>query len=362
MEFTSDEEAKKRKNIRFAPKDVELVLMQPKLDTKGLDYFGIDPNAAVGGSGDLSLSLQLPIDRSLKASDDHKSSTGHIDLFGMSETRKSLIPNSKGKGGIKGHAFGIGAFEEEDNDIYAVESVQKYDFTLGGEEKDPMHGWTAPKSKKSRNPNADQVNSLLMQVSKIQILPGFTPASESVAANKQTYKNHPVPSGFKPFHVFTSTRKKPLTNLDGKSVQVTLPIEVRSALLGENLKTGTERVWSTNQPKPSRWGTKTPSASGASDETNNPTQSSSANAFVTEPTSESRTESATASGSAPASKPSFLPSFVPTTEDTSSQSTLMKSPIMSTSQLTSASFSPFSYDSSKNNRSVLSLSFCPLQL
>ena len=50
--------------------------------------------------------------------------------------------------GISLQAFGVGAFEIEDEDIYGVESMANYDTVLGDE---PMasekknFGWTAPK-------------------------------------------------------------------------------------------------------------------------------------------------------------------------------------------------------------------------
>jgi len=45
-------------------------------------------------------------------------------------------------------AFGVGAFENEDEDIYGVESMANYDTVLGDEPPDrgkKNFGWTAPK-------------------------------------------------------------------------------------------------------------------------------------------------------------------------------------------------------------------------
>lgn len=45
-------------------------------------------------------------------------------------------------------AFGVGALEEEDEDIYAVDSLSNYDQTM--EINDDQHfGWTAPGSRKN---------------------------------------------------------------------------------------------------------------------------------------------------------------------------------------------------------------------
>ena len=47
---------------------------------------------------------------------------------------------------IFNQAFGIGALEEEeaDDDVYTRDDMSKYDFVMGGSERDQLHGWTAP--------------------------------------------------------------------------------------------------------------------------------------------------------------------------------------------------------------------------
>jgi len=50
-------------------------------------------------------------------------------------------------------AFGVGAFENEDDDIYGVESMANYDTILGDEPSDirkKNFGWTAPKHTSSK--------------------------------------------------------------------------------------------------------------------------------------------------------------------------------------------------------------------
>lgn len=37
---------------------------------------------------------------------------------------------------IRGQAFGVGALEEDDEDIYATEDMSHYDFSLGGPKED----------------------------------------------------------------------------------------------------------------------------------------------------------------------------------------------------------------------------------
>ena len=43
-------------------------------------------------------------------------------------------------------AFGIGALEEEeaDDDVYTRDDMSRYDFVMGGSDRDQLHGWTAP--------------------------------------------------------------------------------------------------------------------------------------------------------------------------------------------------------------------------
>ena len=42
-------------------------------------------------------------------------------------------------------AFGVGALEDDDEDVYHRDSMSRYDTVLGGEEPgDGLYGWTAP--------------------------------------------------------------------------------------------------------------------------------------------------------------------------------------------------------------------------
>lgn len=52
-------------------------------------------------------------------------------------------------------AFGVGALEEEDDDIYATETLSKYDTILKDEEPgDGLYGWTAPRQYKNQKGNS----------------------------------------------------------------------------------------------------------------------------------------------------------------------------------------------------------------
>ena len=53
---------------------------------------------------------------------------------------------------FKQQAFGIGAFEDNDDDIYSNDNMTRYDRVLGGEEPgDGKHGWTAPSRQQKGN-------------------------------------------------------------------------------------------------------------------------------------------------------------------------------------------------------------------
>ncbi|KRZ77270.1 G patch domain-containing protein 1 [Trichinella papuae] len=78
--------------------DVEMIRFQPKTDFHGLGYKG------------------LSSDSSAK------------DTF----TKTSGISGNETSKGISGQAFGVGAFEDDDADIYIGEDLSKYDFVIGG--------------------------------------------------------------------------------------------------------------------------------------------------------------------------------------------------------------------------------------
>ncbi|CAO2625765.1 G patch domain-containing protein 1 [Lemmus lemmus] len=165
-------------NVTFAPKDVMPVDFTPKDNVHGLAYKGLDPRQALfGRPGE------------------------HLNLFGgASEGTSHLLEDvglSKGrKLGISGQAFGVGALEEEDDDIYATETLSKYDTVLKDEEPgDGLYGWTAPKQYKSqKEPERD-----LRYVGKI--LEGFSLASKPLSS-KKIYPPPQLPRDYRPVHYF----------------------------------------------------------------------------------------------------------------------------------------------------------------
>ncbi|XP_075849092.1 G patch domain-containing protein 1 isoform X2 [Microcebus murinus] len=165
-------------NVTFAPKDVTPVDFTPKDNVHGLAYKGLDPHQALFGT-----------------------SGERFDLFsGASEGAGSLLGDvglSKGrKLGISGQAFGVGALEEEDDDIYATETLSKYDTVLKDEEPgDGLYGWTAPRQYKSQKESEKD----LRYVGKI--LDGFSLASKPLSS-KKIYPPPQLPRDYRPVHYF----------------------------------------------------------------------------------------------------------------------------------------------------------------
>lgn len=99
---TEFEISKKIENNQYKIPEIYIEsLAKPKSDTFGLDYKGLDRS--------------------------------HVNLF----TSSNLVvtDNKNKKFSITGQAFGVGAFEEEDDDIYMKEDMSNYDFELGKEKQ-----------------------------------------------------------------------------------------------------------------------------------------------------------------------------------------------------------------------------------
>ncbi|XP_057242233.1 G patch domain-containing protein 1 isoform X3 [Malurus melanocephalus] len=179
-EGSEDEEDEYQpENVTFAPKDVMPVDLTPKENVHGLGYKGLDPSQALFGV----------------------SGREHLNLFpGGSEETSNLLGDlrySRGrKLGITGQAFGVGALEEEDDDIYATDTLSKYDTVLKDEEPgDGLYGWTAPKQYKSKKRPEREFKY------KGKILDGFSLASKS-SAPIEVYPPPSLPRNYRPVHYF----------------------------------------------------------------------------------------------------------------------------------------------------------------
>ncbi|XP_055767835.1 G patch domain-containing protein 1-like isoform X3 [Salvelinus fontinalis] len=167
-------------NVTFAPKDVTPIDFTPKVDRHGLGYRGLNPLAALrGGPG-----------------------AGHINLFTMDSDRTNNLfgedkKGQKRRGGVAGQGFGVGAMEDDDDDIYHRDIMSNYDTVLGGEEPgDGLYGWTAPqqynRKKKDHSKDAAYLG---------KILEGFTLSSDKIEA-KTIFPPPNLPRDFRPVHYF----------------------------------------------------------------------------------------------------------------------------------------------------------------
>ncbi|NXA77394.1 GPTC1 protein, partial [Thryothorus ludovicianus] len=179
-EGSEDEEDEYQpENVTFAPKDVMPVDLTPKENVHGLGYKGLDPSQALFGA----------------------SGRDHLNLFtGGSEETSNLLgdlrPSKGRKLGITGQAFGVGALEEEDDDIYATDTLSKYDTVLKDEEPgDGLYGWTAPKQYKSKKRPEREFKYIG------KVLPGFSLASKASDPIK-IYPPPSLPRNYKPVHYF----------------------------------------------------------------------------------------------------------------------------------------------------------------
>ncbi|XP_042294408.1 G patch domain-containing protein 1 [Sceloporus undulatus] len=217
-ETEEEEDEYQPENVTFAPKDIMPVDLTPKENVHGLGYKGLDPTKALFGV-----------------------SEEHLHLFSPSSENSTLLGDlrqSKGrKLGILGQAFGVGALEEEDDDIYATESLCKYDTVLKDEEPgDELCGWTAPKQHKSKQ----EIERELKYIGKI--LEGFSVASKSIASPK-IYPPPDLPRDYRPVHYFRPVIKASSENshLVQALAESTGKLECDTALQGRHQRTASQR-------------------------------------------------------------------------------------------------------------------------
>ncbi|NWH71216.1 GPTC1 protein, partial [Piaya cayana] len=206
-EGSEDEEDEYQpENVTFAPKDVMPVDLTPKENVHGLGYKGLDPSQALFGA----------------------SGREHVNLFTDSSGDTSdligdLRHNKGRKLGITGQAFGVGALEEEDDDIYATETLSKYDTVLKDEEPgDGLYGWTAPKQYKSSKKSEREVKYIG------KVLDGFSLASKSSAPSK-IYPPPDLPRNYRPVHYF-----RPVVAAGNDSFQLQKALEESTGRLGSD--------------------------------------------------------------------------------------------------------------------------------
>ena len=68
-------------------------------------------------------------------------------------------------------AFGVGAFEEADDNIYAVDHMSNYDIELGADTATGLHGWTGPPKENARGQSVKALRLLSqLKFSKLKIV------------------------------------------------------------------------------------------------------------------------------------------------------------------------------------------------
>ncbi|XP_019598312.2 G patch domain-containing protein 1 [Rhinolophus sinicus] len=165
-------------NVTFAPKDVMPVDFTPKDNVHGLAYKGLDPHQALFGISEEPFNL---------FSGGPERTSNLLGDIGVNKGRKL---------GITGQAFGVGALEEEDDDIYATETLSKYDTVLKDEEPgDGLYGWTAPRQYQSQKDSEKDLRYIG------KILDGFSLASKSLSS-KKIYPPPELPRDYRPVHYF----------------------------------------------------------------------------------------------------------------------------------------------------------------
>uniref|UniRef100_A0A131Z3L8 G patch domain-containing protein 1 n=1 Tax=Rhipicephalus appendiculatus TaxID=34631 RepID=A0A131Z3L8_RHIAP len=145
----------------FAPADVDDVLYVPKDNQHGIGYVPLDKHSV----------LSAPID------------------FDQPTTTRCHLEKSKRKLAITGQAFGVGAFEEDDSDIYAREDMSQYSFELTDEPEDKPRK-VLPAIEGGRSKSIHQLT---------KTLEGFHLAKEPPLVMK-FYPPPKIPADFQPIH------------------------------------------------------------------------------------------------------------------------------------------------------------------
>lgn len=148
-------------NITFAPDDYEPFRCKPKDNYFGIGYSGLDRRTIL---------------------------SDHINLF---DTPAFCIQDKNKKLSIHGQAFGVGAFEADDENIYEKEDMSRYDFALGPERKTKTR-WSQEGSSSSQT----------------DCLQDFARAKERLES-KKIFKPPELPKDFTPVHTVRKSRFYP---------------------------------------------------------------------------------------------------------------------------------------------------------
>lgn len=174
--------------ITFAPDDFDQYVCRPKVNTFGMGYIGLSMDSILGA----------------------KNKSEHF----------TMVDHKNKKISIKGQAFGVGAFEEDDEDIYAKEDMTSYDFELG-----------ATKSAKALMHQNNILDNFVKSSKPISVLKYFPPP---VLPKDYVFEHRVRRTRFEPL---SQNKKQELKKFDRK-----LDAEKRSALINEDPKPETPEV------------------------------------------------------------------------------------------------------------------------
>lgn len=103
-----DDDTLNFEDLEIGADDYGVFAQEPKDNRFGLEYVGLSKSSVLGASSD-------------------GSQRKHFSLFPSSF---EMVDKNNKRLSIKGQAFGVGAFEEDDDDIYAKDDMTNYDFSM----------------------------------------------------------------------------------------------------------------------------------------------------------------------------------------------------------------------------------------
>lgn len=159
----------------------EQYLSSPKINTFGIGYVGLDKS--------------------------------HLNLF--ESTKLTLHERNNKKLSISGQAFGVGAFEDEDEDIYVKDNMSRYDFELTAESSS-----TDQKNKSQKKENL--------------ILDAFISSKKDMLLPKNEFPPPVIPASFTGKHNVKKSRFEPLPEKTETSNRKDMNASIRSKYLGED--------------------------------------------------------------------------------------------------------------------------------